>query len=111
LRLLWSVPVHFRRTRIRSRRIKTVLKLYVVGGTQPSERAITAVADLLRVLDDDAEVEVVDLRTQPDLAERERILATPLLVRVEPPPVRRLVGDLTDTERVLWTLGLERAAG
>jgi circadian clock protein KaiB len=83
----------------------------VVGGTQPSERAITAVADLLRVLDGDAEVDVVDLRTHPEVAEAERILATPLLVRVQPEPVRRLVGDLTDTERVLWSLGLERAQG
>jgi circadian clock protein KaiB len=86
-----------------------VLKLYVVGGTQPSERAITAVADLLRVLDGDAEVDVVDLRNHPEVAETERILATPLLVRVQPEPVRRLVGDLTDTERVLWSLGLEKA--
>ena len=91
--------------------MKTKLKLYVVGGTQPSERAVGAVSELVAAADTDLEVDVVELRTQPEVAEREGILATPLLVRVSPPPVRRLAGDLTDTDRVLWSLGLGRASG
>ena len=85
-----------------------VLTLYVVGGTAPSERALSALPALRRVLGDGAEVEVIDLAERPEVAERERILATPMLVRRAPPPVRRIAGDLSDAERVLWTLGLGR---
>jgi circadian clock protein KaiB len=84
----------------------TVLRLYVVGGTQASERALHAVQRLHSALPGEAEVEVVDLREQPEVAERERIVATPLLVRLSPEPVRRIVGDLSDVERVRWSLGL-----
>lgn len=86
--------------------VSPVLRLYVVGGTPPSERAVRGVERLRREVGDDLEVEVVDLRERPDVAEQERILATPLLVRVSPEPVRRIVGDLSDLERVRWTLGL-----
>jgi circadian clock protein KaiB len=85
---------------------QTILRLYVVGGTQASERALHSVGRLRSELAGEAEVEVVDLREQPEVAERERIVATPLLVRVTPEPVRRIVGDLTDVERVRWSLGL-----
>ena len=85
-----------------------VLKLYVVGGTQASERALHTVEILRSALGDGAAVEVVDLREHPEVAERERIVATPLLVRVQPEPVRRVVGDLSDLERVRWSLGLPR---
>jgi circadian clock protein KaiB len=81
---------------------RTVLKLYVVGGTPASERALRGI----ETLRDEVDVEVVDLRERPDLAEQERIVATPLLMRVSPEPVRRLLGDLSDIERVRWTLGL-----
>ncbi len=85
---------------------RTVLRLYVVGGTQASERALRGVERLSAALADAADLEVVDLRDRPELAEQERILATPLLVRVAPEPVRRIVGDLSDVERVRWSLGL-----
>ena len=87
-----------------------VLKLYLVGGTAPSERAVLALDRVRELMAGDAEVEVVDLRDRPEVAEAERILATPLLVRTEPLPVRRVVGDLSDPERVLATLGLRRGA-
>ena len=92
--------------RVRAIAPDTQLKLYVVGGTRPSERAIGALDALRSALGEDADVEVIDLSARPDVAERERILATPLLVRVSPPPVRRVAGDLSDAERVLWSLGL-----
>lgn len=50
------------------------------------------------------------MREHPEVAERERVLATPMLVRVSPPPVRRIAGDLSDGERVLWSLGLGEAS-
>ena len=88
--------------------MKARLKLYLVGGTPPSDRALSAVPALQEALGPDGELEVIDLRERPEVAEAERILATPLLVRVEPSPVRRVAGDLSDAERVLWTLGLGR---
>ena len=84
---------------------RTVLKLYVVGGTQASERACQSL-ERLRAELGNCDAEVVDLRERPALAEEERILATPLLVRVAPTPTRRIVGDLSDVERVRWSLGL-----
>lgn len=91
--------------------VETVLRLYVVGGTQLADRAVGTLRRLQSEhLGKDATVEIVDLREQPDVAEREGILATPLLVRVAPAPVRRLVGDLSDVERVRWSLGLEEAS-
>lgn len=83
-----------------------LLRLYLVGGTPPSERALASVPALRAALGDGAALDVIDLREQPEIAEQERILATPLLVRVAPEPVRRIVGDLSDAERVVWTLGL-----
>jgi circadian clock protein KaiB len=82
------------------------LTLYLVGGSPPSERAMHALDDLRRLLGDDADIEVVDLRERPELAEQERIIATPLLVRTLPLPTRRVIGDLSDPARVLATLGL-----
>lgn len=82
------------------------LRLYLVGGSPTSDRALAALPGLRAALGDDADVEVVDVCEHPEAAEKERIIATPLLVRVSPEPVRRVVGDLSDAERVAWTLGL-----
>ncbi len=71
-----------------------------VGARAARDRA--AAADLAG----EADVEIVDLRERPEVAERERIVATPLLVRLEPEPARRILGDLTDVARVRWSLGL-----
>ena len=86
------------------------LKLYLMGGTAPSERAMLALERLRELLGDEHAVEVVDLRDRPEVAETERIIATPLLVRTQPLPVRRVIGDLSDPERVLTTLGLRSRA-
>ncbi len=85
------------------------LRLYIVGGTLASERALGAIDVLRERLGDQAQVEVVDLRESPEVAEEEKILATPLLVRLDPPPVRRVAGDLSDPDRVAWSLGLRSA--
>ena len=52
---------------------------------------------------------MVDVADHPEVAEAERIVATPMLVRVAPAPVRRIVGDLSDLDRVRWGLGLGAA--
>jgi circadian clock protein KaiB len=83
-----------------------ILKLYVVSGTPSSDRAVAAIEQLRAALPGEVTVEVVDLGEQPEVAEAERIIATPMLVRLAPEPVRRVVGDLSDLDRVRWGLGL-----
>jgi len=88
----------------------TVLRLYVVSGTQLSDRAVGTLRQLqAEHLGDGATVEIVDVREQPEEAEKAGVLATPLLVRISPEPARRIVGDLSDLERVRWSLGLGTA--
>lgn len=86
---------------------KHILKLYVTGNTPRTERAI---ANLRRICESDLrgeyEMIVVDVLARPQLAEDEKILATPTLVKQLPPPLRRVIGDLTDAEKVLLGLDL-----
>ena len=83
------------------------LRLYVSGATPCSTRAIEKVKALCEeYLPGRYDLEVVDIYQQPGLAEDDRILATPTLVRRLPLPLRRLVGDLSDPERVLARLNL-----
>jgi len=83
------------------------LRLYVSGATPGSTRAIENVKTLCEEhLPGRYDLEVVDIYQQPGLAEDDRILATPTLVRRLPLPLRRLVGDLSDPERVLGRLDL-----
>ena len=86
------------------------LKLFVTGKTPRSERAI---ANLQRILDEDlqgrCELTVIDVIEQPAMAEQEKILATPTLIKELPPPVRRIIGDLSDREQVRAGLDLGAA--
>lgn len=87
-----------------------VLTLYVAGGSAASARARAAIERLCReLLDGRYRLEVVDVVRDPEAAEAARIVATPTLVREAPPPVRRIVGDLSDHARVLANLDLEDA--
>ena len=87
------------------------LKLYVTGQTPRSERVIARVKEIAReYLAGDCEPIVIDVLEQPQLAERDRILATPTLIRQFPLPVRRIIGDLADRPRVLAELGLDDVA-
>ncbi len=82
-------------------------KLYVVGRTPKSVEVIEELVKLLEdALDGYYDLEVIDIIESPELAEKDRILATPALEKVSPEPVRKIVGDLSDKERVLLTLGL-----
>lgn len=84
-----------------------VLKLYITGRTPRAEQAITSIRGICeRELAGLYELVVIDVLERPQLAENERILATPTLVRELPPPLRRVVGDLSDKERVLVGLDL-----
>lgn len=82
------------------------LRLFVTGTTSHSVRAIE---NLRKVCEEDLlgqyEVEVIDVLENPKLAEREKILATPTLVKELPEPLRKIIGDLSNREQVL--LGLD----
>lgn len=84
------------------------LLLYVIGGSPASRRAVgnlRAICD--EWLPDSYTLEVIDLHEEPALAGERNILAVPTLVKRLPPPTGRLIGDLSDTARVLAVLGLE----
>ena len=92
--------------------VKTVndmwlLRLYVAGQTP---KALTAYANLKKIcekqLDGKYSIEVIDLLINPQLGNEDQILALPTLVRKLPVPVRKIIGDLSDTERVLVGLDL-----
>ncbi len=84
-----------------------VLRLYVTGRTPRSERAIQTLRKLCDTeLRGRYELVVVDVLVNPQLAEDEKILATPTVVKALPPPMRRIIGDLSDTEKVLLGLDL-----
>ncbi len=83
------------------------LRLYIAGQTA---RAAAAIANLERICEERLQgryqLEVVDLLRNPQLARGDQILAIPTLVRRLPPPIKRLIGNLADTERVLVGLDL-----
>jgi circadian clock protein KaiB len=82
-------------------------RLYMVGGQVGSLRSEP---DLRLALDASLpggyELEVVDLRARPDLAEADRVIAAPTVIRLAPTPQRRAVGNLADAARVSAALGL-----
>jgi len=84
------------------------LRLYVAGQTP---RSVAALANLKRICDEHLagkyRVEVVDLMANPALARSDQILAIPTLVRKLPAPARKIIGDLSQTERVLVGLDFQ----
>jgi circadian clock protein KaiB len=89
-----------------------LLKLYITGSTATSERAITNLKEILNrpELKGKYKLEVIDIMKNPQLAEDEKIIATPVLERRLPAPVRRILGDLSDKEKVLIGLDLVESA-
>jgi circadian clock protein KaiB len=78
------------------------MRLYIAGQTPKS---IVALANLKRICDEHLngqyEIEVIDLMENPQLARRDQIVAIPTLVRELPSPLKRIIGDLSNTEKVL----------
>ena len=86
-----------------------VLRLYIVGTTPQSMRAVTNIRMICEEhLPGRYELEVVDLSQHPALAEGEQIIAAPTLVKQSPLPLRRFIGDLSQTERILHGLNLSK---
>lgn len=89
------------------------LRLYVVGNGAKSQ---TALANLRRLCDlhigeGKYQIEVIDLMKEPQRAKTDQILAIPTLIRKLPEPIKRVIGDLSNAERALLSLGLTNATG
>lgn len=86
------------------------LRLYVAGQTA---RSVNAFANLTRICEENLKgryrIEVIDLLVNPRLAQGDQILAIPTLVRRLPPPIKKIIGDLSNTEKVLVGLNLKPA--
>jgi circadian clock protein KaiB len=84
-----------------------LLKLYITGASPNSIRAVSNLKTLCEAhLKDNYDLEVIDVHQQPLMAQSEQIIALPLLIKKSPGPERRLIGDMSNTERVLKGLGL-----
>ena len=97
----------FQRVSESSEQERYVLRLYVTGATAKSIRAIANIKQICEEhLEGRYSLEVVDIYQRPMLAKTEQIIAAPTLVKLLPAPLRRLIGDLANTEHVLMGLDL-----
>jgi circadian clock protein KaiB len=88
------------------------LRLYTAGQTPKSLKAISNLHRICEEhLDGQYEIEVIDLLETPHLAEGDKVIAIPTLVRSLPEPIRRIIGDLSDTEKTLVGLQLKHRPG
>jgi circadian clock protein KaiB len=101
-------PDDFDQTVSSQRRDKYVLRLYVTGSTSRSVLAITNLKKICReYLEGRYELEVIDLFQHPGLALDEQIIAAPTLIKKLPLPLRRIIGDMSNKEKVLLGLDLK----
>jgi circadian clock protein KaiB len=88
---------------------KYILRLYVSGMTR---RSMVAIQNIRKICDeqlkDRCDLHVIDIYKRPVLAKGEQIIATPTLIKKLPPPLRKFIGDLTNTERILMGLDLQK---
>jgi circadian clock protein KaiB len=95
----------------RSQGDRYVLRLYVTGQTPRSTRAVE---NLKRICEEYLEgrydLEIIDLYQQPELARTQQLVVAPTLIKALPEPVRKILGDLSDKERVLAGLDLQKRA-
>ena len=84
-----------------------LLRLYIAGQTPKSLKALSNLKKLCAEhMNESYQIEVIDLMKKPHLAQQDQVLAIPTLVRNLPVPIRKIIGDLSDTERVLLGLDL-----
>jgi circadian clock protein KaiB len=86
-----------------------VLRLYVIG---LSPKSLRAIANVKKICEENLQgrykLDVIDLHQQPQLAQGDQIVAVPTLTKQLPPPLRRIIGDMSKTERVLVGLDLRK---
>jgi circadian clock protein KaiB len=87
---------------------KYILRLYITGATPQSIRAITNLKKICEEhLKNRYTLEIIDIYQQPQLAEGDQIIAAPTLIKKLPHPLKKLIGDMSNTERVLVGLDLK----
>lgn len=86
---------------------KYLLKLFITGETSRSKHAIANLKRICESLDGQYEMIIIDTLERPQMAEEENVLATPMLIKQMPPPLRRIIGDLSDIEKVLLGLDIQ----
>ncbi len=88
--------------------MKCILRLYITGCSLASQHAVMNLHLLCEnELKDLCEFEIIDILENPEVAEQEKILATPTLVKQFPAPARKVIGDLSQRDKVLFGLGLD----
>jgi circadian clock protein KaiB len=97
----------FEKAAQKNRAEKYILRLYVAG---MSPRSIRAIENIRKISEENLkgryELEVIDVYQQPEIAKKEQLLAAPTLIKKLPLPLRRLIGDMSDKERILVGLDL-----
>jgi circadian clock protein KaiB len=98
----------FEKAAAKQGRAKYILRLYITGMTPKSTQAINNVKKLCeKYLKGCYKLEVIDIYQQPKLAKGEQIIATPTLIKKLPLPLRKVIGDMSDTERFLVGIDLK----
>ena len=83
------------------------LRLFITGASINSRRAVVNVKEICETyLKDRYSLEIIDVYQEKTIAEKEQIIALPLLIKTAPLPARRLIGDMSDTKKVLKGLGI-----
>jgi circadian clock protein KaiB len=86
---------------------KLSLKLFVTGASPNSAKAVSNLKDICETyFENQYELEIIDVYQQPTKASEEQIIALPMLLKFLPPPIKRFIGDLSDTQKVLKGLGI-----
>jgi circadian clock protein KaiB len=94
-------------TKSRAKEVEYALKLFIAGATPNSLRAITNIKKILSAyLSGRYTLNIIDVRQEPEVAKQEQIIALPLLIIKVPLPERRLIGDMSNTKKVLEGLGI-----
>ena len=84
-----------------------VLRLFITGATPNSVRAVANIRDICeKYLKGRYSLEIIDVYQQANIAEKEQLVALPLLIKKQPMPEKRMIGDLSDTQKVLKGLGI-----
>ena len=93
----------------RARRVEYILRLYVTGSTPRSLKAISNLKQLCEeYLPGAYDLKVIDIYKNPDAVREEQIIAAPTLIKQLPAPLRRFVGDLSNTEKLLIGLDIRK---
>lgn len=84
------------------------LRLYIAGASPNSNRAINNIRIFCEEhLKDRYQLEIIDVYQQPQIASKDQVIALPLLIKSSPWPLKRLIGDMSDTTKVIKGLGLD----